>query len=73
LRRQASEERQGFDRPSNEAFLEAGRRVVIQSELMIVAWDEQEARGKGGTADIVHYAEQLGRPIRNVWPKGVAR
>jgi hypothetical protein len=46
-----------------EAYLLAGRRVVEKAELVVAVWDGRPARGLGGTADIVEYAQSLGRPI----------
>ena len=43
-------------KPSESAFLDAGRRVVELSEIIIPVWDDLEAKGKGGTGDIVRYA-----------------
>lgn len=45
----------------NEAYLQAGRRVVDSCEIMIVIWDGQPTRGRGGTGDIVRYAMDRGR------------
>jgi hypothetical protein len=49
-----------YPEPSEEAFLAAGHRVVELSDLLIAVWDGKVARGKGGTADIVGYARELG-------------
>jgi 8-oxo-dGTP pyrophosphatase MutT (NUDIX family) len=50
-----------FEACSDEAYLEAGRWVVEQSDVVIVAWNGYPAGGKGGTADVVSYARFLGR------------
>jgi hypothetical protein len=62
-----------FDSPSEEAFLEAGKRVVLLSDLVIAIWDGKKAKGKGGTADIVRYAELNEKPVEVIWPQGVSR
>lgn len=62
-----------FPEPSEEAFFAAGRAVVDASDLLLAVWDGQPSRGHGGTADVVAYAEVQGRPVRVVWPAGVAR
>ena len=59
--------------PSEEAFLEAGHRVVDLSDLLIAVWDGRIAKGKGGTADVVGYAREHGREIVILWPAGVTR
>lgn len=61
------------DRPSEEAFLEAGQRVVDHSEKLIAVWDGDAARGKGGTGDIVRYARDQGVEVVVIWPEGMER
>lgn len=62
-----------FDSPSEEAFLAAGRRVVDLCDVLVAVWDGKEARGLGGTADIVQYARASDREVRIIWPQGVDR
>jgi len=59
--------------PSEQAFLEAGHRVVELADLVIAVWDGEAAQGLGGTADIVHFARSRSREIEIVWPPGVSR
>lgn len=47
----------GFALPSEEAFYEAGKDVVRRSEMLIAIWDGLAAKGLGGTADIVRFAQ----------------
>jgi hypothetical protein len=56
-----------------EAFDAAGRWVVEHCQTLIAVWDGQPARGKGGTADAVAYAKQLGLPIHITWPPNTRR
>jgi len=63
----------GFARPSEEAFFAAGRAIVDACDWLIAVWDGRPAQGPGGTADIVAYAEHLGRRVEVVWPPGVSR
>lgn len=51
-----------------EAFLQAGRKVADESDVLIAIWDGQPAKGKGGTGDIVDYARQLGKPVYRIDP-----
>jgi hypothetical protein len=44
-----------------QAYLEAGQRIVDLSDWMVAVWDGQPARGLGGTADIVQYAAATGK------------
>jgi hypothetical protein len=59
--------------PSEDAFLAAGRLVADRSDVLIAVWDGLEAQGKGGTADIVRYAQMNGKKTIIIWPKGVTR
>lgn len=43
------------------------------ADQLIVVWDGQPARGYGGTADVVAYADRVGVPVRIVWPEGATR
>lgn len=61
------------DHPSEDAYLEAGHRVVELSHVLIAVWDGLPARGKGGTADAVRYAREHGKEVIVVWPPGVSR
>lgn len=51
-----------------DAYLAAGLRVVDLSELLMAVWDDQPAEGKGGTADVVAYAERKGVPLIYINP-----
>ncbi|MCB2113048.1 MAG: hypothetical protein KDD85_05805 [Parvularculaceae bacterium] len=46
---------------ADEAFFNAGKAVVDDSDLMIFVWDGGPSRGLGGTADIVAYARECNR------------
>lgn len=51
-----------------EAFFSAGKRVVDLCDLLFAVWNGKPARGKGGTADVVHYAKQMGRTTFHLNP-----
>jgi hypothetical protein len=59
--------------PSEEAYFAAGQRVVEMCDHLVAIWDGEVARGLGGTADVVSYARELGRPLTVIWPGGVTR
>jgi hypothetical protein len=40
-----------------------GRLVARNCDLLIAVWDGGKGRGRGGTAEIVHYAARYGLPI----------
>ncbi len=47
----------------NDAYLDAGMETVHESDVLLAVWDGEPARGKGGTADVIGYARELGHPI----------
>jgi hypothetical protein len=51
-----------------ECFMKAGIYVASHSDLMIAVWDEKQAKGRGGTADIVKYCEERAVPVIIVNP-----
>lgn len=57
-----------FDKPSENAFYEAGKKIVALSDLLIAIWDAQPAKGLGGTGDIVKYAQTLKRNVVHINP-----
>ncbi|MEU2829279.1 hypothetical protein ABZ667_11520 [Streptomyces lavendulae] len=59
---------------SDSAAHMAGSEILVGlvDELWAV-WDGKPARGYGGTADVVAYAERTGVPVRILWPEGASR
>jgi len=49
----------------NESYAAVGRMVLIQCDVLIAIWDGQEARGEGGTGQIVR--EAMLHQIPTVW------
>jgi hypothetical protein len=62
-----------FSEPSEDAYLAAGKTVVDKSDKILAVWDGKPAAGRGGTADIVRYAELQGTPVVRIWPPGASR
>jgi len=62
-----------FPRPSEEAYMSAGRAVVDRCQLLVAVWDGLPAGGLGGTADVITYARTQGKPVEIVWPSGSRR
>jgi hypothetical protein len=53
---------------------QAGSEILVGLvDELIAVWDGQPARGFGGTADVVAYAERTGVPVRILWPEGATR
>ena len=48
-----------------ERYYECGIETVGQSQLLIALWDGAPSHGLGGTADMVHFAKEQGRPV--IW------
>jgi hypothetical protein len=51
----------------NLAYERVGRYVVDHCDVLIAIWDGEESRGRGGTAEIIKYAEEQGRPVIRIW------
>ncbi len=47
----------------DDAYLDGGMETVNGCDLLLAVWDGEPARGRGGTAEIVAYARELGRPV----------
>ncbi|MET9632073.1 hypothetical protein ABZX92_31895 [Lentzea sp. NPDC006480] len=62
-----------FVTPDPVAYLEAGKRMVDESDSLLAVWDGQPGRGPGGTADVVAYARSRGVPVTVLWPDGATR
>ena len=58
----------GLDR--DEVYERAGRYVVDRCDALIALWDGKKSRGRGGTAEIVGYAQEHGVPIAWVHAEG---
>lgn len=46
----------------DEAYMDCGLETVNACDVLIAVWDGKEARGLGGTADVVSYADELTMP-----------
>ncbi|MFB6440388.1 hypothetical protein ACFCVY_27055 [Streptomyces sp. NPDC056411] len=56
-----------------EAHMTGSEMLVGRSDELLAVWDGMPARGYGGTADVVAYAERTGVPVRVLWPEGATR
>lgn len=55
------------------AFMAAGKTVVDAADQLVAVWDGRPARGHGGTAEVVAYAQASLVPVTVIWPEGVRR
>lgn len=53
-----------------DAYERAGRYVVDRCDVLIAVWDGERSKGRGGTAEIVAYAQEQGVPIAWVHTAG---
>ncbi len=51
-----------------ESYLAAGKRLVEISDLLVAVWDGKPAAGLGGTADVVGYAQEMGKGTIHINP-----
>jgi hypothetical protein len=58
-------EKRGSD---EEAYLEAGKRMIDLSDILVAVWDGKPAAGLGGTGDAVNYALQKQRKVIHLNP-----
>ncbi len=53
---------------SENAFFQAGKKLVDMSDFIIAIWDGGKAKGLGGTGDIVNYAVQNRKTVIHINP-----
>jgi hypothetical protein len=46
-----------------DGYLDCGIETVNGADVLLALWDGAPARGKGGTADVVQYAQSIGKPV----------
>lgn len=62
-----------FVTPDPHAYMEAGKRMIEESDSLLAVWDGRPGRGAGGTADVVAHARSRGVPVTVLWPEGAVR
>ncbi|WP_330332570.1 hypothetical protein OHS33_24580 [Streptomyces sp. NBC_00536] len=65
--------RTGMKASDSAAHMAGSEILVGLVDELLAVWDGQPARGFGGTADVVAYAERTGVPVRVLWPEGASR
>lgn len=58
---------------TSEAHQAASEYMVAHADILLAVWDGLPARAYGGTADVVAYARQYGKPVEVIWPEGATR
>jgi len=51
----------------NAAYLETGKKLVDESDIVVAVWDGKPADGKGGTGDIVEYVRNKGKELHIIY------
>lgn len=51
-----------------ESFMEAGKYVVKNSDILMTVWNGKKAAGLGGTGDAIKYARKRGKKIIHLNP-----
>jgi hypothetical protein len=51
------------------AYLAIGQKVVDLSDIVIAVWDGKDARGTGGTAEIIDYAKTKNKQVHIIKAK----
>ncbi|MDQ3760808.1 MAG: hypothetical protein M3460_03680 [Actinomycetota bacterium] len=65
--------RLAFTESTPTAHMAASELMISMISELFAVWDQQPARGHGGTADVVAYARDRGCPVRIIWPDGATR
>jgi hypothetical protein len=73
LGRAAAVHETGFRDSCAEAHMAGSEILVGLVDRLFAVWDGKEARGFGGTADVVAYARRTGVPVDVIWPDGAVR
>lgn len=73
IQQAADVHRTGLVESDSQAHMTGSEILVGLVDELIAVWDGQPARGYGGTADVVSYAERTGVPTRVIWPEGATR
>jgi hypothetical protein len=73
LAKAAAVRRLPFAEPTSESYMAASKLMIDAADELIAVWDGQPARGYGGTADVVAYAREHGKPVHVIWPPGAQR
>ncbi|OIK25533.1 hypothetical protein VT52_021835 [Streptomyces malaysiense] len=63
----------GMTESTSEAHQAGSEILVGLVDELVAVWDGKPARGYGGTADVVAYAERAGVSVRVLWPEGASR
>ena len=63
LERASYMQRQNYQEGSGMAYWDASQKMIIEADLLIAIWNEEAAKGHGGTADVVKLAQDADKPV----------
>lgn len=63
----------GLTESNSEAHMAGSEILVGLADRLVAVWDGKPARGHGGTADVVAYANRHDVPVDVLWPSGATR
>ena len=58
---------------TSEAHQAASEYMVDHADILVAVWNGLPAGSYGGTADVVSYARNIGKPVEVIWPEGASR
>ncbi|MEU0689544.1 hypothetical protein [Streptomyces uncialis] len=73
IRRASDVHHTGIAESTSQAHQTGSEILVGLSDEVVAVWDGLPARGYGGTADVVAYAQRVGVPVAVLWPEGATR
>lgn len=62
-----------FTESTPQSHMAASELMLDRADESYAVWDGEQARGYGGTADVVAHAREHGIPVRVIWPDGAQR
>ena len=73
LEQAAHVERLPYRDSTEEAHMAGSQAMLERIDQLLAVWDQQPARGHGGTADVVKAAQERSIPVMIIWPVGATR
>lgn len=62
-----------YTESTSEAHQAASEYMVSHADQLLAVWDGKPAVSYGGTADVVAFARDNGKPVEVIWPEGATR
>jgi hypothetical protein len=62
-----------YERSGRPAYLAASREMLRGCDVLIAVWDQESARGRSCTSEVVALARRQGLDVVVIWPSGAER